>query len=59
MYFKLYVVESPIGNFIGVAVSMEAAVEHWGTRSKIREVRSQQEILDLRTSGPERVFLAI
>lgn len=53
----LYLVEHPLGVFIGVARSESEAREHFGNRARIT-LMNDVDILEARASGkPERVFL--
>lgn len=62
MEMYLYYVETPIGQFIGVADSLASAVEHFGTRAKITKLETPEQVTkalcNLRLKGQERVFLA-
>jgi acetone carboxylase gamma subunit len=58
--FYLYIVEHPVGiKFIGVAHSFADAQEHWGTAANIKEVETDEEVIDLRAKGQDLIFLAI
>jgi hypothetical protein len=62
MLWYLYLVEHPMGVFIGVARSEGEVREHFGTRVKLTPLLTDTEVneavLNLRESGKERIFLA-
>jgi hypothetical protein len=67
MAWNLYLVEHPLGDFIGVARNLDEALLHFGTKSKITllgdDDKAVKQIIDLRVNSRgafgERVFLAV
>ena len=56
--WELYRVENKLGFFVGIARSMEKAVEYWGTTSKITPM-DEEDVLELRKNGQDRVFIVV